>query len=219
LRSVFEPGQDFISRPRLVNAQIQGGVLTYLEDKNGFITVGLGPPEAVGRIGPSYRTGASPRSKRDFNADIQGLEFIQIEDVKVYIKNAVSGINLTSNIESLRANLSDLGAITVSAKGTVDQKYDLMPFTVSSVFDAGLDSVKLRFGLDGARPDIIAPAKGRFWELQGLEASVNLLADIDYTKADGLRSASIDVSVLPGQFMMHRELRSRAFPFERLNMV
>ena len=218
LRSVFEPGQDFISRPRLVNAQIQGGVLTYLEDKNGFITVGLGPPEAVGRIGPSYRTGASPRSKRDFNADIQGLEFIQIEDVKVYIKNAVSGINLTSNIESLRANLSDLGAITVSAKGTVDQKYDLMPFTVSSVFDAGLDSVKLRFGLDGARPDIIAPAKGRFWELQGLEASVNLLADIDYTKADGLRSASIDVSVLPGQFMMHRELRSRAFPFERLNM-
>jgi len=187
-------------------------------NKNGFITVGLGPPETVGRIGPVYRTGDLARSERDFNTSLQGLEFIQIEGVKVYIKNAVSGINLASNIENLTANFSDLGDVTVSAKGSVDQKYDKMPFTVSSVFDARMEAVKLRFDVEGARPDIIAPAKGRFWELQGVEAPVNLSADIDYTKTDGLRSASIDLSVLPGQFMLHRELKSRSFPIETLNV-
>jgi len=218
IRTVIEPGQGLISKPRLVNSQIRGGVLTYLEDKNGFITVGLGPPETVGRIGPVYRSDAPMRSERDFNAALQGLEFIQVEGAKVYFKNAVSGINLTSNIETLAANFSDLGKVTVNAKGTVDQKYNVMPFTVSSVFDTRFDVVKLRFNVEGAQPNIIAPAKGRFWELQGLEAPVNLSADIDYTKAEGLRSASIDLSILPGQFMLHRALKSRSFPFERLNV-
>jgi len=218
VRTVVEPGQGLLPRPRLVNAQIQGGVLTYLEDKNGFVTVGIGPPETVGRIGPVYRTGGSKRSERDLNTPLQGLEFIQIEGAKVYIKNAISGISLSSNIETLTANVSDLGNVTVSANGTVDQKDDLMPFTVSSVFDARLEAVKLRFDVEGARPDILAPSKGRFWELQGVEAPVNLSADIDYTKADGLRSASIDLSVLPGQFMLHRELKSRSFPIDVLNV-
>jgi len=218
VRTVVEPGQGLLPRPRLVNAQIQGGVLTYLEDKNGFVTVGIGPPETVGRIGPVYRTGGSKRSERDLNTPLQGLEFIQIEGAKVYIKNAISGISLSSNIETLTANVSDLGNVTVSANGTVDQKDDLMPFTVSSVFDARLEAVKLRFAVEGARPDILAPSKGRFWELQGVEAPVNLSADIDYTKADGLRSASIDLSVLPGQFMLHRELKSRSFPIDVLNV-
>jgi hypothetical protein len=218
IKSVLEPGQDLISKPRLVSARIKGGVLTYLEDRNGFITAGLGPPETVGRIGPVYRADNATKPQGDFNLALQGLEFVQIDDAQIYIKNAVSGINLASNIDNLTANFSDSGNVTVNAKGTVDQKYDVMPFTVSSVFDAGLEAVKLRFEVEGARPDIIAPGKGRFWELQGLEAPVNLSADIDYTKAEGLRSAAIDLSVLPGQFMLHRELRSRSFPFERLNV-
>ncbi len=216
VRSTVATGTNFTSRPRLINAQIKGGVLTYLEDEDGRITAGLGPPKTVGRVGPVYKSGETQQSETDFKSVLQDLEFVQIDDAKIYVRNAVSGIDLVSNVERLRANFSETGDLTVTAKGTVEQISDPMPFSISTISDADFESVKLRVQVEGARPNEIAPTKGRFWELQGLEAPVNLTADVDYSRAAGLQSASIDMSVLPGKFTLLRELNPRVFPIQSL---
>lgn len=216
VRSTLVTNGDLSSRPRLINAQIKGGVLTYFEDEQGRITAGLGPPESVGRVGPVYKSGEARQTDSDFRSILQDLEFVQIDDAKIYVRNEVSGIDLLSNVERLRANFSEAGDLSVTATGSIDQKTSPMPFTVSTITDGAFEAVKLRLKIEGAMPNEIAPTKGRFWELQGLAAPVNLTAYIDYDRDKGLRSASVDMNILPGQFTLLREDEPRAFPIQSL---
>jgi len=152
------------------------------------------------------------------DAEFGDLEFVQIEDAKVYVKNAVSGVDLKSDVELLRANISDDGHLIVAVNGTVDQSSAPMPFTLNTVSDAAFDTVKIRIDVTGARLDEVAPTKGRFWELQGLEAPVDLSADFDFFREEGLRSASVDVKVGAGQFTLLRELKPRSYPLQNLTL-
>ena len=216
IRSTFLPNPDVWTRPRLINAQIKGGVLTYLEDADGQIIAGLGPPKTVGRVGPVFRSGEARQPADQIRAALQDLEFVQIEDAKIYVRNAISGVDLISDVELLTANISDKGDLVVSANGTVDQSSAPMPFTLNTISDADFDSIKLRLNVTGARPDEIAPTRGRFWEFQGLAAPVDLTANIDFSRAEGLRSASVDIKVSDGKFTLLRELSDRSFPIESL---
>lgn len=216
IRSTFRPNADLRARPHLINVQIKGGVLTYLEDADGQIIAGLGPPQTVGRVGPVYRSGEAQQSASPVREMLQDIEFVQIEDAKIYVRNAISGIDLKSDVEILRANFSETGDLILAAIGTVDQTTTPMPFTVNTISDAAFDSVKLRLDVSGARPDEIAPTKGRFWELHGLAAPVDLTVDIDFSRSEGLRSASVDMEVSKGEFTLLRELSPRQFPLQSL---
>ena len=216
IRSTLEPNTELMSRPRLVNAQIKGGVLTYLEDAEGRIFAGLGPPKTVGRVGPVYRSGETRQSANPISSMLQDFEFIQIEDAEIYVQNAVSGIDLKSDVEMLRANFSEDGGLILTATGTVDQTSDPMPFTLNTISDADFQNIKLRLDVKGARPDEIAPTKGRFWELQGLAAAVDLTADIDFSRQNGLQAASVDIDIGDGDFTLLRELSPRKFPLQSL---
>lgn len=216
IRSTFSPNLENWSRPRLINAQIKGGVLTYLEDADGQITAGLGPPRTVGRVGPVFRSGEERQPADQIRAALKDLEFVQIENAKIYLRNAVSGVDLKSDVKILRANISDKGDLIISANGTVDQSTAPMPFTLNTVSDAAFDAMKLRLKVTGARPDEIAPTKGRFWEFQGLAAPVDLTVDVDFSRQEGLRSASVDMNVSAGEFILLRELTNRNFPIQSL---
>ena len=218
IRSTFSPNAGNWTRPRLINTQIKGGVLTYLEDADGQITAGLGPPKTVGRVGPVFRSGEPRQSAGQVREALSDLEFVQIEDAKVYVKNAVSGVDLKSDVELLRANISYDGHLIVAVNGTVVQSSAPMPFTLNTVSDAAFDTVKIRIDVTGARLDEVAPTKGRFWELQGLEAPVDLSADFDFFREEGLRSASVDVKVGAGQFTLLRELKPRSYPLQNLTL-
>ena len=65
VKSTFDVDENFFLLPRLVNAQVKGGVLTYIQNAEGQVTMGLGPPEAVGRVGPVYRSGKTSQSTDD----------------------------------------------------------------------------------------------------------------------------------------------------------
>lgn len=216
VRSTLAPNANFRSRPRFINAQVKGGVLTYIEDADGRITAGLGPPKTVGRVGPVYRGGDTNRSVGDITTVLQDLEFIQIEDAEVYVQNVASGINLKSNVDLLRANMSENGDLIVSAMGTVEQSSEPMLFSLNTISDSEFEAVKLRLKVKGARLDEIAPAKGRFYEFQGLEAPLDLTADIDFSRQEGLRSASVDVNISEGNFTLLREHLPRKFPIQSL---
>ena len=199
-----------------MNARIKGGVLSYYENAEGEIVAGLGPPEAIGRIGPVYRSGKTSQSSGDFRSVLQRLEFVQIEDVELYVRNETSGLDLKSDIELLRANLSKEGDLAVTAIGSVNQKTKPMPFSVNVISDSEIQNIKLRADVKGARLDDIGPKKGRFWELQGLSAPVNLTADIDFSRLEGLRSASVEVEVESGNLELLRDDISQNLPFENL---
>lgn len=218
VRSRLAPSSDIFSRPRIISFNVKGGVLTYLEDENGHITAGLGPPETVGRFGPVYRANQRPQSEKGLKSILQDIEFIQIEEAKIFFKNAISGIDLVSDIDRLRANISENGELSVDANGTLDQIKEKIPFVLSSISDSNFENVKLRFELAGARPNYIAPNKGRFWELQGLAAPLNLKADIDYSRELGLQSAAVALSIQSGELTLLREKTPRVFPIQSLNV-
>jgi len=98
IRTTLAMNEKRLSRPKLVNAEIKGGVLSYLEDENGLIIAGLGLPDTVGQFGPVYRNDDASDSKYNFSDIVQGLEFIQISDAVIYIQNDVSGVDLKSNV-------------------------------------------------------------------------------------------------------------------------
>jgi len=216
VRSTLELHEDFSVFPRLVNVEIEGGVITYHEDANGQITAGLGPPETVGRVGPIYRSEQPTQSEGNVRSILQGLEFIQIRDAKFYVLNEVSGIDIKSDVELLRANFSKNGGLAVTAMGTVAQNSGPMPFSVDAISDSEFEGTRVRLDVAGARLDEIGPKKGRFWEFRGLAAPVDLIADVDFSRSKGLQSASVAIDVKSGKFVVLREESSRTFPIDSL---
>ena len=216
IRTTLASDDGFFKRPRLINAEVKGGVLSYVEDEQGRITAGLGPPNAIGRVGPVYRSGEVTESSPSILTALKDLEFIQIDDAEVYIRSEISGIDLKSDIQSLRAAFSNQGVLSLAAEGTCDQSSGPIPFSLASVVDQDFENIKIRLKVQGARPDEIAPKKGRFWEFRGLAAPVNLTAEVDFSRQDGLRSAEVEMDVAKGSFTLLRQLEKRSYPLDSL---
>jgi hypothetical protein len=217
IRTTLAVNAASLTRPKLVSAEIQGGVLSYLENKEGLIIAGLGLPETVGQFGPVYRSDES-LSGSDFGLKdiVQDIDFIQISDAIVYFKNDISGVDLKSNIQSFRASFSDDNHLKISAEGEIEQPSGNMPFSLTSEADKDFQNLELRLKAEDARLDEIAPKRGRFWEMQGLAAPVDLTMAFDYSRQTGLRSAAIDVDVGTGNFTLLRNNDPPTFPLTRL---
>jgi len=189
IRATLAMGNAARIRPRLINADVSGGALSYVEDANGDIVAGLGLPDSVGQVGPVYRNSETENSSLNLKKYFEDLEFIQIRNANLYIKNAVSGIDIQSNIASMSVALSDDAGLTLTADGVVEQPSGQMPFSISSILGEEFQDMKLRMSANKLRPDEIAPKKGRFWDFQGLAAPVDLTLSVDFSRLDGLRSA------------------------------
>jgi len=74
----------------------------------------------------------------------------------------------------------------------------------------------MRIKVQGARPDVIAPKSGRFWEIQGLAAPVDLTAEVDFSRGEGLRAAEIEMRVSEGRFTFLRNNQTRSYPLNSL---
>jgi len=218
----FEAG--LFKRPSLLNAEVKGGVLSFIEDAQGNFTVGLGPPETVGQVGPVFKSNVQTASSTDFDSmeAIKDLEFIHISDAEVFIRSAPSGIDLRTEVDSLRtafsndADVTDDGNLTFDARGIIDQPSGDVPFEISSVVDRNFEDIKFRVKANGMRPDEVAPKKGRFWELQGIAAPVNLTAEVDFSRQRGLQAAALEVEIANGEFVLLREDEPRSYPLDSL---
>jgi len=106
--------------------------------------------------------------------------------------------------------------LTVAADGTCEQPSGDIPFSIASVVDQEFENIKMRLKVQGARPDKIAPKRGRFWEFQGLAAPVDLTAEVDFSRQDGLRSAEIEMEISEGRFTFLRENETKSYPIHSL---
>ncbi len=216
IKSTVELEDGIFSRPQVINAEIKGGVLTVIENSEGQIIAGLGPPEGVGRVGPVYRSGEASQSSGDLRSVLRSLEFLQIQDVVFYFRNEKSGVDIKSNVNLLRTSFSQDGGLAVTASGFVDQTTEPMPFSINLLSDSAYDAIRLRLKVEMARLNEIGPRRGRFLELQGLSAPVDLTTDIDFSRREGLRSASVEVDVDPGEFKILRNNSDRIFALDSL---
>ena len=218
IRATLAMGNAARIRPRLINADVSGGALSYVEDANGDIVAGLGLPDSVGQVGPVYRNSETENSSLNLKKYFEDLEFIQIRNANLYIKNAVSGIDIQSNIASMSVALSDDAGLTLTADGVVEQPSGQMPFSISSILGEEFQDMKLRMSANKLRPDEIAPKKGRFWDFQGLAAPVDLTLSVDFSRLDGLRSADVEIDVGEGSFTLLRNETQPNFPIKSLLM-
>lgn len=215
LRGTFTWRPEDLRRPKLVNVEIKGGVLSYVEDDAGRITVGLGPPETVGRIGPVYRSDET--AVLGGSVDLNAFESLMISEAKVFIRNAVSGLDLVSDIDRLAASFSDEGNIVYTATGRIEQAEEPAKYVVSGVSDMELSAIRTIFSLMGARPDELAPTRGRFFELRGLSAPVDLSGSVEFSRLEGLKSAALNLDIDAGTLSLLREDTPRELNFESLN--
>jgi len=218
IRSTLSFEDGLLKPPSLLNAEVKGGVLSFVEYEDGSIKFGLGPPDSVGRLGPVYNSKdtTSSSSDLDIREALQSIEFIQINDAEVFIRSELSGIDLKANVNSLRTAFSNEGDLTVAADGTCEQPSGDIPFSIASVVDQEFENIKMRLKVQGARPDKIAPKRGRFWEFQGLAAPVDLTAEVDFSRQDGLRSAEIEMEISEGRFTFLRENETKSYPIHSL---
>ncbi len=202
LRATLKSDASAILRPKLVSADIRGGIVSYVEDAEGEITIGLGPPENVGRLGPVYKnTGQTALGRK---MDIGALETISLSDVTLHYQNAISDIDIVARLDRLATSFSSDGAVVYTAAGEVAQDSKPAIFSIGGVTDVELSEIRTKFEILQARPDQIAPIQGRFWEFRGLEAPVDLKGEIDFSRTENLRSASLDLDIGAGQFRVLR---------------
>jgi len=202
LQATLERDPENFYRPNLIKAEVQGGELSYVEDELGHVTIGLGPPENVGRIGPVYRSSSSDGYAA--SVDIGQLDTIILKDAKLNYVNAVSAMDLTAQLNALQTTLSSEGKVVFTAEGQLEQQYGWADFSVSGLSDTSFTDIKKKFEFRGLRPDQIAPQKGRFYEFRGIEAPVDLSGEIDFSQIEGLRSSSINVNVGAGTLRVLR---------------
>lgn len=204
-------------RPRFISAQIKGGVVSYVEDKAGGVIIGLGPPETVGSVGPSYRNDETIQRGSPLPLDF--IQFVQISDAAVYVQNAVSDVDLKADVEQLTASFSGDGSVILSAKGAIDQPTRPAPFLIDTIAKTDLSEIKLAVTVTQARLDEIAPKKGRFWELQGVAAPLDLKADIDFSRREGLRSAKVDLTIGAGDIVGLRSTPPATYKIQGLSAL
>jgi len=216
IQARFQVSQTRFQQPQLISAKIRGGVLSYIEDENGEVTIGLGLPDSIGRVGPVYHS--NNRHESNTSMSLQDIDSIQINNAKIHLKNDISGVNIKANIDSLEASFSDGTGLAITAQGEVEQAKKPAVFNLSAVTETDLSRFKLRVDVKGARLDQIAPKKGRFWELQGIVAPVNIATTIDFSNELGLHSASVDLHVDEGHFNVLRGESPLNLPFSELRL-
>jgi len=203
LRATLQSDVSAVLRPKLVSADIRGGVVSYVEDADGEITIGLGPPENVGRLGPVYKN--TGQTALDRKMDIGALESVSLSDGTLHYQNAISGIDVVARLDRLATSFSSDGAVVYTAAGEIEQESAPATFSIGGLTDVDLSQIRTKFEILQARPDQIAPTQGRFWELRGVEAPVDLKGEIDFSRTESLRSASLDLNIGEGRFRVLRD--------------
>ena len=212
LQATLESDPDSLHRLDLVKAEIHGGVVSYVEDEAGEITIGLGPPENLGRIGPVY----SNKSQAQFlgNIDLGGLETVVLRDATLNYQNAMVGMDLVAQVDAFETILSSEGKVVFTIDGELEQQDGAARFSISGLSDTSFSEVKTKFELRDVRPDQTAPLKGRFFEFRGIEAPLDLIGEIDFSQSESLRSAAIDLDIGAGKLRLLRGKSNQALDID-----
>jgi hypothetical protein len=193
---------------------LTGGVVSWVEDKNGRIRAGLGTPDNLGRLGPLWE-GRRATSRRRATLDLDGVDTVEIKKARAYYINSTNGLaaslsDVTLNVERQAESLNLSLAANLAQPETEEQ----IPLLLSISTNTKFDTFDVSLRAEGLNPSVSGPTKGRYAQVRDLDAPVTLDTNFLYGPESGLASADLDLKVEAGIF--DRADLGREFEFDSI---
>lgn len=181
-----------------VRIAADGGAFSILRSGSGVVAAGLGAPAVVearslSGVGPSGLLAS--RLGSDLLSRLTGID---LTGVSLQVRDDVTGTALI--VQDARARLRlDGGAVDASITGALVTSAGRTQAALDLRTGADLDRVFMDLRLTGLVPASVAPQRGAFAGLAGLDAPVNLELVLDASAGEGLRTAFINLSAAAGE--------------------
>ena len=194
-------------RPDLRDVVVRGGEVTWTRSADGEILAGLGGPDVVGRIGPTYRgAGRTPPTEgADWTENFRSL---QIADSRVNVIDEALGVASVIEVGELAAERSG-DRITLDVDGAMLGEDG----TEAGTFQLGLDAdmaaraVDVAITLGDARLDRLVTETGRLSVLQAFALPVTGRLSGEYAATGGLQLADVALKAGSGFVQLGGEQR------------
>ncbi|WBQ11567.1 hypothetical protein L2D01_07220 [Hyphomonadaceae bacterium ML37] len=181
-----------------VRIAAEGGAFAIVRTASGVVAAGLGSPDVVearslSGVGPSgllaSRMGSDLLSR---------LTEIDLTGVSLQVRDDVTGAALIVQDARARVRL-DGGAVDAAITGALVTSAGRAQAALDLRTGADLDRVYMDLRLTGLVPAAVAPQRGAFAGLAGLDAPVDLELVLDASAGEGLNTAYINLAAAAGE--------------------
>lgn len=181
-----------------VRIAAEGGAFSIVRTASGAVAAGLGGPSVVearslAGAGPSGLLAS--RLGSDLLSRLTGID---LTGVSLQVRDDVTGMALIVQDAQARLRL-DGGAVDAAITGALITSAGRAEAALDLRTGADLDRVFMDLRLTGLVPAAVAPQRGAFAALGGLDAPVSLELVLDASAGEGLRSAFINLSAGAGE--------------------
>lgn len=181
-----------------VRIAAEGGAFSIVRTASGVVAAGLGAPSVVearslAGAGPSGLLAS--RLGSDLLSRLTGIE---LEGVSLQVRDDVTGAALIVQGARGRVRL-DGGAVDAAMTGALITSAGRAEAALDLRTGADLDRVFMDLRLSGLVPAAVAPQRGMFAALGGIDAPVRLDLVLDASAGEGLRTAFINLSAGAGE--------------------
>lgn len=195
--------------PRKIN--LDGGVVTWVEDEDGRIKAGLGTPETLGRLGPVWegqRAVGTESGELDFN----GVTSVEVTNASAYYINKHNDLSLSlQNVSLSFDRQKDDVKFKLNADLLDELSAENRPLALQVDTDPDFEHFEVSFNAEAVRPSVFGPKKGRYTDLNRIDAPVSLGGDFVFSRTIGLTSASVDLHVQAGEIHYLNDAKPFAF--------
>lgn len=189
-----------------VRIAARGGAFSLVRDDQGRLFAGLGSPDAVrgGRAAGSSDAASSggvgalaSGLAADGSGPLSRLAEIDLRDVDLRIIDEASGLSLI--FQDARAVLTLAGgSVAADLSGGLLTGAGLAPVALNLEAGRDLSTVFFDLRIRDLVPAAVAPLRGPFASLAGLDAPVALDLVIDASVEEGLQAALVELRARPG---------------------
>jgi hypothetical protein len=181
-----------------VRIAAQGGAFSIVRTASGVVAAGLGAPSVVEARSLSGVGPAGLLASRMGSDLLSRLTEIDLEGVSLQVRDDVTGAALI--VQDARARLRlDGGAVDAAITGALITSAGRAEAALDLRLGADLDRVFMDLRLTGLVPAAVAPQRGAFAALGGIDAPVRLELVLDASAGEGLRTAFINLSAEAGE--------------------
>ena len=173
---------------------IEGGAVTLLRDNKRNIVAGLGTPSTVGKLGSAWRDRSEGRQRNALD-----IESVKIINARAYVKDDSDGLELVfkeTNIDFLQSS----SGVEIDLSTTVEKDTKASPLKLNIKASSDFKDYTIDVASQGLNPGLLSPKRGRYTHLQGLNAALDIKANVAVDRVSGLTVADIDIDAGEGTF-------------------
>lgn len=181
-----------------VRIAAEGGAFSIVRTASGVVAAGLGAPSVVEARSLSGAGPSGLLASRMGSDLLSRLTGIDLTGVSLQVRDDVTGAALI--VQDARARLRlDGGAVDAAITGDLITSAGRAQAALDMRLGADLDRVFMELRLAGLVPAAVAPQRGAFAALAGIDAPVRLELVLDASAGEGLRTAFINLSAAAGE--------------------